>query len=114
MELTNNRAIGASHTSESRKSMKSNILNPFIQLMNLFGSEKFAEKVSAVKIEIITKQNSTSVKNKASKEGNRHTTTAVDINESKNRSRIESSVSIVDNSSNTHPADAQGSDSVPL
>lgn len=114
MELTNNKAIGASLHSESRKSMKSDILNPFIQLMNLFGSEKFAEKVSAVKIEIITKQNSTSIVNKASKDNNKHTTSAVEISESKNQPRIESLVSKADNSSNAHPTDTQAADSVPL
>jgi hypothetical protein len=51
--------VGASQNSETRKSTQSEILNPIMQLMNIFRSEKFVKNVSAVKIEIITKQNKT-------------------------------------------------------
>lgn len=56
---------------ESQKNIKSEILNPLIQLMNIIGSDKFAENVSAVKIEIITKKNGTDTQSDSSKENNK-------------------------------------------
>lgn len=51
----------ANQHTETRKTMRSSILNPVLfKFLNLIGSPKFVDNVSAVKIEIITKQNQTS------------------------------------------------------
>lgn len=62
--------VAAKQNTNVRQMMKSDVLSPFLQLMNIFGSEKFVENVSAVKIEIITKTNNTNLSEASSQETN--------------------------------------------
>ncbi|XP_045159776.2 putative mediator of RNA polymerase II transcription subunit 26 [Mercenaria mercenaria] len=69
--------VGASQNSDTRKSTTSQMINPIMQLMNIFRSHKFVENVSAVKIEIITKQNSSDVQKSLSKENIKQTSKTI-------------------------------------
>lgn len=85
--------LSESKSNESQKNIKSEILNPLIQLMNIIGSDKFAENVSAVKIEIITKQNGTDTQSNSTKDNNKQTGT----NKNKKTKQYRKTESVISN-----------------
>ena len=80
-------AMGEPINPTAAKSVNTTEINPLQQLLNIIGSREFVDHVSAVKIEIITKTNSTAEK---------HSMTHVNNQENVHGTSVDGSTNIVD------------------